>query len=218
VHRRGEDWRDRVGAWLPTDCDAWALQREILDPAAYVSLWLHDAGDVGGPDYLERYDAWLAALDAAEVEGIGFGWITLRQTGGGSHRVEEWTHAVDAPLGPHIAEAFERMAWLRAHDDAALPAARLCVADDVTQELIGEPGAEDPRHVVLRQGSGLRRARRVDTATAALVGASSGEAPIGVLIDAVASLLGEEEATVRERLVPVVRELVSEGYLLDPTS
>jgi hypothetical protein len=39
-----------------------------------------------------------------------------------------------------------------------------------------------------------------------------------VLIDAVASLLGEEEATVRERLVPVVRELVSEGYLLDPTS
>jgi hypothetical protein len=213
VHRRGEDWRDRVGAWLPESCDGWALQREILDPAAYVSLWLHDAGDIAGPDYLDRYDAWLGALEADGVEGIGFGWITLRE-GGGTTRVEEWPHAVEAPLGPHVAETFERISWLREHDDAALLAARLCVADDLSQELIGDPGAEDPNHVVLRQGGGFRRARRVDTATAALVGASSGEAPVGVLIDAVATLLGEDESAVRARLVPVVRELVAEGYLV----
>jgi hypothetical protein len=261
VHRRGEDWRDRVGAWLPAGCDAWALQREVLDPAAYVSLWLHDAGDVAGPDYLTRYDAWLAALEADRVEGIGFGWITLRRldddpgmsagspaprpatssasgpaispgTGpvtspatspapgasdvraAGTHRVEEWTSAVDAPLGPYVAEAFARTAWLRARDDSALLGARLSVAESLTQELIGEPGAEDPTHVVLRQSEGFRRARRVDTATAALVGASTGEAPVGVLLDAVATLLGEDEAAVRDRLVPVVRDLVTEGYLL----
>jgi methylase of polypeptide subunit release factors len=215
VHRRGEDWRDRVGAWLPADCDGWALQREVLDPAAYVSLWLHDAGDIAGPDYLERYDGWLAALEADEVEGIGFGWITLRRTGEpGIHRVEEWPHSVQTPLGPHVEAAFGRSAWLRAHDDAGLLAARLWVADDVTQELIGEPGAEDPNHVVLRQSSGLRRARKVDTATAALVGACTGEAPAGVLIDAVATLLGEDEAEVRQRLLPVVRDLVTEGYLV----
>jgi methylase of polypeptide subunit release factors len=215
VHRRGEDWRDRVGAWLPAECDAWALQREILDPAAYVSLWLHDAGDVAGPDYLDRYDAWLGALEADGVEGIGFGWITLRRSDeGGRHRVEEWPHAVDAPLGPHVAEAFERIAWLRRHDDAELLRARLSLPEDLTQELIGEPGAEDPTYVVLRQPSGFRRARRVDTATAALVGASTGEAPLGVLLDAVAALLDEDEEAVRQRLVPLVRELVEEGYLL----
>lgn len=215
VHRRGEDWRERVGAWLPTDCDGWALQREVLDPAAYVSLWLHDAGDVAGPDYLERYDAWLAALEADGVEGVGFGWIALRRVDTpGVHRVEEWPHAVAAPLGPHVAEAFERTAWLRAHDDAALLAARPVVAEDVVQELVGEPGAEDPRHLVLRQGSGLRRARKVDTATAALVGACTGEAPIGVLLGAVATLLDEDEGEVRGRLLPVVRELVAEGYLV----
>ncbi|HUR73190.1 MAG TPA: methyltransferase [Sporichthya sp.] len=215
VHRPGEDWRDRVGAWLPADCDGWALQREVLDPAAYVSLWLHDAGDIASRNYLDRYDAWLSALEADDVEGIGFGWITLRRTEGpGIHRVEDWPHSVDAPLGPHVAEAFERMAWLGAQDDAALLAARLCVADDVSQELIGEPGAEDPRHVVLRQSSGLRRARTVDTAAAALVGACTGEAPAGILIDAVATLLDEESAEVRARLLPLVHDLVAEGYLL----
>ncbi|MBA3743449.1 MAG: transferase, partial [Sporichthya sp.] len=218
VHRRGEDWRDRVGTWLPRGCDAWALQREVLDPAAYVSLWLRDAGDVAGPDYLERYDAWLGALEADGVEGIGFGWVTLRRDDGRTpgtpvQRVEEWPHAVDAPLGPYVAEAFERIAWLRHHDDAELLGARLWVADDLSQELIGEPGAEDPRHVVLRQATGLRRARKVDTATAALVGACTGEAPAGVLIDAVATLLGEDAAAVHTRLLPVIRELVAEGYL-----
>lgn len=214
VHRRGEDWHDRVGAWLPVGCDGWALQREILDPAAYVSLWLHDAGDVAGPDYLERYDAWLGALEADGVEGIGFGWITLRRVDSdGVHRVEDWPHAVDAPLGPHVAEAFARLAWLEARDDAALLAARLVVADDLNQELIGEPGAEDPRHVVLRQAGGLRRARKVDTATAALVGACTGEASAGILIDAVATLLGEDGAAVQARLLPLVRDLVAEGYL-----
>jgi hypothetical protein len=38
-----------------------------------------------------------------------------------------------------------------------------------------------------------------------------------VLIDAVATLLGEDEAAVRTRLLPVVRDLVVEGYLLDPS-
>lgn len=75
------------------------------------------------------------------------------------------------PLGPHVADAFARTEWLRSHGGLALAGARLEVAPDVAQEQIGDPGAEDPRHVVLRQGTGLRRAKAVDTATAALVGA-----------------------------------------------
>ena len=44
--RRGHDWRERIGAWVAaTGCDAWVVQREIADPAEYVSLWLADAGE-----------------------------------------------------------------------------------------------------------------------------------------------------------------------------
>ena len=31
-HHRGQDWRERVAAWLPDDVDAWVVQREAQDP------------------------------------------------------------------------------------------------------------------------------------------------------------------------------------------
>ncbi len=217
VHRRGEDWRERVAGWLPGGCDAWALQREVLDPAEYVSLWLHDAGDAAGPRYRERYDAWLGALERDGVEGVGFGWVSLRRTGAPAprHRVEDWPHAVQSPLGPHVQAALDRWAWLHDHaQDAALLAARLRVGEGVVQEQVGPPGAEDPEHVVLRQQGGLRRADRVGTAAAGLVGACDGTVPLGVLVEAVAAVLGDDPARLRGELLPVVRGLVAGGTLV----
>lgn len=216
VHPRGGDWVERVSGWLPGGCDVWVVQREVLDPAAYVSLWLHDAGDVAGPGYPAAYDAWLGALEQDGVEAIGFGWIALRRSDVAApvRRVEDWPHAVDTPLGPHIADAFRRSEWLRAHPgDDGLGAERLLLSDGVIQEQVGRPGADEPEHVVLRQRFGLRRARLVDTATAALVGACDGTLPLGILIDAVASVLEEDAGLLRGRLLPLARELVGDGYL-----
>lgn len=216
AHLRGVPWQERVAEWLPAGCDAWALQREVLDPAAYVSMWLHDAGEVAGPGYPVAYDAWLDALERDGVEAVGFGWIALRRTDATDplHRVEEWPHPVDAPLGPHIADAFRRAEWLQAHaGDEALAAARIRLPDGVLQEQVGRPGAEEPEHLLLRHTRGLRRARRVDTATAALAGACDGTVPLGLLVDAVASVLGEEPGRLRTHLYAEVRELVTEGFL-----
>ncbi|HEY2832688.1 MAG TPA: methyltransferase [Sporichthyaceae bacterium] len=213
VHRHGQDWRERVRSWLPADCDALVVQREVLDPAAYVSLWLHDSGEVAAPDYLERYERWLEELAAQDAEGIGFGWITLRRVDtAGSHRVLDWPTPVDSPLGPHVAEDLARTAWLRAQQ-GDLRGSVLRVADDVTQHSVGEPGAEDPTRLLLRRSGGLRPARAVDTATAALVGACDGTLPVGVLLTAVAELLQIDPATLAEQVLPTLAELVSEGFL-----
>jgi Methyltransferase small domain len=213
VHLRGQDWRERVESWLPPHCDALVVQREVLDPAAYVSLWLHDSGEVAAPDYLQRYERWLDELAGRDAEGIGFGWITLRRVDAeGSHRVLDWPTPVDSPLGPHIAEDLARVAWLRAQQ-GDLRGSVLRVADDVTQESIGQPGAEDPTRLVLRRSGGLRPARAVDTATAALVGACDGTLPVGVLLAAVAELLQTELASLAGQVLPTVAELVSEGFL-----
>jgi hypothetical protein len=93
------------------------------------------------------------------------------------------------------------------------PDSRLVVRPDVRQETLGAPGAEDPEAVVLRQQRGLRRARQVDTVEAALVGACDGELSVGQILDAVAQLLDRDPATTRETYLPVVRELVLEGFL-----
>ena len=80
-------WDERLAAWLPDECDALVVQREVIDPAAYVELWLKDSGhhpSTGSgqaADYTERYDTWLAWLEEQGVVGIGFGWINLHRTG-----------------------------------------------------------------------------------------------------------------------------------------
>ena len=95
----------------------------------------------------------------------------------------------------------------------------MCIRDslvtrpDVQQETQGAPGAEDPETIVLRQQTGLRRARTADTVVAALVGACDGDLEVGQILDALAELLDLDPAATREDYLPVVRELVREGYL-----
>ncbi len=207
---RGTGWDERLGSWLADDVDALVVQREVLDPAAYVELWLKDAGLHGAPDYVRRYDAWLSWFDEQGVEGIGFGWINLRRRPAGqagTHTLLDWPHAVEQPVAPAVA------AWAAAVHDEVREDDRLVRREDVVQETVGVPGAEDPEVVVLRQQRGLMRARQVDTALAALVGACDGDLTLGQILDALGQLLEQDPADLRRTQLPVVAELVVEGFL-----
>jgi len=207
---RDRPWEERLAGWLH-DCDAWIVQREVADLPSYVELWLKDAGLHGASDYRERYDTWLSWFEEQGAEAVGFGWINLRRTAEPpAIRLEEWPWQVAQPLGDEVAAHFARTEQLRRLDDRALLAVRLLVRDDVVQETHGQPGAEDPAEIVLRQQVGMRRGRQVDSATAALVGACDGELALGSLLAAVEQLVGQA--------VPLatVRELVADGYLTLP--
>jgi len=208
-------WDERLAGWLGDGCDALVVQREVLDPAAYVALWLKDSGDYGGPEHAARYDRWLGWFDEQGVEGIGFGWVNLRrQTDGGTaptHELLEWPYDVEQPIAPAIAAWAEAVDLLASELDLA--ALRLFAAADLVQETQGPAGAEDPSTIVLRLQRGLRRARQADTVEAALVGACDGDLTIGQILDALAELLDREPAGLREDYLPVVRQLVAQGFL-----
>ena len=104
VIERGRPWDERLATWLDADCDALVVQREVVDPSEYVELWLKDAGLHGGDDYVRRYDTWLSWFDEQGIEGVGFGWLNLRRTGGGRHQLLDWPYDVEQPIGPAIAE------------------------------------------------------------------------------------------------------------------
>src|SRR5690606_10850889 len=94
------DWTERLSEWI-ADCDAWVVQREVIDPAGYVELWLKDAGVQGTADYVRRYDTWLRWFEEQGIEGVGFGWINLRRTDATpTLRLEEWPYDVGQPIAP----------------------------------------------------------------------------------------------------------------------
>jgi methylase of polypeptide subunit release factors len=216
-HVEGEEWQDRLRSWVPRGCDAWIVQREVQDVTQYVELWLRDAGDHRGDpaEYRARYDAWLEEFEARKVRSVGFGWITLRRTDAAapSILVEEWPHPVEQPLGDTIRATFDRIDYLRAHDDAALLEAHFTLAPEILQEQVGLPGAKDPEPVVLRQHRGMRRATRVDTVGAGFVGACDGTLGAGRILDAIAQLIGEDPVLLRDRTPAQIRLLVEQGFL-----
>lgn len=217
VIERGVAWEERLGDWFTGDCDVLVVQRERIDPASYVELWIKDAGLHGATDYLDRYDTWLSWFADQGIEEIGFGWINLRKRPADADPAAatitflDWRFDVEQPIAPAIAAWGRAVDTLRAGIDET---SRLRCPSDVRQEAVGPVGAEDPEVIVLRQQRGFRRARQVDTVVAGLVGACDGDLTIGQILDALAQLLEEPAPTLHETYLPVVRELVAEGFLL----
>lgn len=209
----GQTWDERLAGWLSPDVDALVVQREVLDPAEYVELWLKDAGQHGAADYLRRYDTWLSWMEDQRIEGVGFGWINLHKVssstnGGASSRdLLDYPYAVEQPIAPAIA------AWGAVAGATATPTDRLRLAEDVVQETLGAPGAEDPSAIVLRQQRGLRRGFQADTVTAAMVGASDGELSVGQIAGAIAQLTDADAADTLRACLESATELLRQGFL-----
>jgi hypothetical protein len=216
AHREGRDWRADLAEWFDgRPMDGWVLQRELVDPASYVEMWLADAGLAMAPDYAQRYDAWLDWFASEGIDAVGFGWLSMRRTSAPPQlRLEEWTGEIAPPVGPAIAGWGRRTDALRRLDDDAMLDHVFVQAADLVEETRGPVGAEDPESIVLRLQQGVRRARQVDTVEAGLVGASDGDLTAGQILDALASLLDRSPGELRQMYAGSVRELVADGFLV----
>lgn len=209
----GEPWEERLRGFVDPSLDLWVVERERLDKFAYIEMWLADAGLAGSEQWRPAYDAWLDYFDQLGISEIGMGWILVTKAGRDEPhvRIESWPHAVQQPVG----ETFAR--HRAAVDAASLPLADLLAArpklTDVTQETLGEPGAPDPQHIVFRQGRGLRRGMKVDTALGAVLGALDGELSVSQVLTAVAQLLERDPSGLAAEIVPKLREALVEQYL-----
>jgi hypothetical protein len=215
AHRQGVDWQERLAGWIPAGCDAHVVQREVLDPCEYAEIWLADAGLIGTPGYRRRYAEWLDYFQTLEIEAVGLGWIVVQRgdTRDPSIRIEHWPYAIEQPISPALVAEQAGVRLVRELTDEDLLAARWQVSGDVALETVGQPGAADPEHLVLRQQRGMRRGAEVDTALGGVVGACDGDLPLGVLIDSVAGLLDVDPVALSADLVPRIRRLVVEGFL-----
>lgn len=229
-------WDERVRAWVEdAGAEAWIIQRETLSPESYAETWLKDASENRDRKHYEQtYLAYLNDFESRNVHSIGFGMIWLRRpseaTAAGVteplQRFEEITYPIQQPIAHALTESVRRYDRLAAMDDEALLAAHLEVAEDVTEERHGRPGAEHPSVILLRAGSGLCRTQLLSTETAGFASASDGELAVGQIVAALAMLLSwpeyDEAATAargtqqqhpRDTLLHAVRELVLKSFL-----
>ena len=214
----GQTWRDRWAGWLEgTGLDAWVIQRDEQDPAEYAELWSRDGGSRDGVEgYEALYAAWLADFAARGVERIGFGVVVLQRP---STDRPPWVELVEvtgpvAPaMGPVVDAGLAARSWLAEHDATTLLATAWRCAADVVEERHTRPGASDPQVIQLRQGGGLGRVVRLDTAAAALVSVCDGTLGAGPALAAIAELLDEPVGAVTDRVLPTLRALVADGLL-----
>ena len=216
AHVRGQPWTARIEGWLAgTGCDAHVVQREVLDPYAYVELWLADAGLAGSPDYAQRYRQWCDYFDALHIEAVGMGWLVLHRAGRDTPhlQLEDWPHPIEQPIAPALTAELTAVDAACRLDNDALLARRWTVREDVVEETSGLPGAADPQHLVWRQQRGFRRAVAFDTALAGVFGACDGELPLGVIVVSVAQLLDLDSGTLAARTLAELRPLLTGGFL-----
>ena len=229
-------WDERPRAWVADGgAEAWFIQREALAPASYAETWLKDASENRDRSHYEQtYVAYLNDFASRNVHSIGFGMIWLRRpteaTAAGVteplQRFEEITYPIQQPIARALTESVRRYDRLAAMDDEALLTAHLEVAEDVTEERHGRPGAEHPSVILLRAGSGLCRTQLLSTETAGFASASDGELAVGQIVAALAMLLswpeydeaaaaarGTQEQHPRDTLLHAVRELVLKSFL-----
>ena len=169
----------------------------------------------------ELLAAWLDDFDRRGVTAIGFGSVLLRRAEGVPtlSRFERIGTVLGTGvpgaggLGGHVAACLAGHDRIAELDDEALGSRVLLTASDVSEARHHRPGAEDPSVIELRQGGGYARVIEVDPGLAALVGACDGDLAVGVLIDAIAQLMDVDAHSLRNDLLPRVRELVLTGFL-----
>nr|VDG63475.1 protoporphyrinogen oxidase [Streptococcus thermophilus] len=227
VHTDDQPWEHRVAGWLPSNgVSAWVCQRDVVDPALYVSTWLKDESiDPRSKEGVERTRRWLDHFRQAGVRAVGFGWIFLREIGNAPTEVTFETldqHFTD-PLGPEVEEYFIRMDWLRTATADDILDSRFTVRPGVALEDVAVADTETgmgfaPQVKRLTRTDGPRFSHDIDDAVAAIV---SGLNPDGLPLRDIVSIFAASrgldnanEETLTHQAASVVVDLIRHGLVL----
>jgi SAM-dependent methyltransferase len=211
LHLQGADGDARVRSWFEgTGCDGWVVQRELADPEEYVTAWLRDTDEA---QFDAQFDEWVDAL--AGVEAVAFGVVALhRRTDGLSPAVtlDQVDQPVAATWGEEVRAHFARRGLL----EGDLLDARLRLREDVRLHEVAQQGGEgwEPVATYLQQEAGLRWSGGIDGYGASVLAACDGTQRLGDLLGLLAAAVDEPLGQLTESVLPVVRRLVGQGFLV----
>lgn len=225
VHRADEAWEQRVARWLPNHgVTAWVMQRDVADPALYVSTWLRDESiDPRSAEGVERTRVWLEHFRRHEVTGIGFGFVAVQRIADDAPSeviAEDLSQPFTDPLGPEVAEHFARAEWLRNSTADDVANSRFVLRPGVAREEVQVADIHrgmgfEPAALRLTRTDGPRFSHDVDKHVAAVV---AGLHPEGLPLGEVAALYavahGLDDEAFLDELIPLIVDLMRHGIVI----
>lgn len=205
-------WNRRVEQWLDgLPLNAWVLQRDLLDPAQYVEMWIRDSGGNLQPraEVHHAYAQWIDDFSQAKVAYIGLGSLTLQRADNATvQRRFDYLPEANLPTGGDAERALRTLSLPQDMWDRTLTR-----ASDVTEERHYLPGSPDPTVILMRQGGGLGHAIRVGSNTSAFIGACDGELTAGQIVDAISIITDQQEQQVKDEVASLLPDLIMAGML-----
>lgn len=227
VHTSEQSWEQRVASWFPsTGVSAWVLQRDVVDPALYVSTWLKDESvDPRSAEGIARTRQWLAHFREEDVRAVGFGWIFIRDIGEAPTEVttETLSQPFTDPLGPEVEEYFVRMEWLRETSESGVLDAHFALRPGVALEDISLTNTETgmgfaPEVKRITRTDGPRFSHEIDDTVAAIIaGLNTDGLPLRDIVSLWAASHGlddDAEETLCHDAAAVVVDLIRHGFVL----
>ena len=209
---RDRPWDERLAGWVADGCDALVVQREVVDPAAYVELWLKDAGLHGGPDYLEPLRHLARLVRGAGHRGASASAGSTCAAGGADRpeRFLDWPYDVEQPVAPGDPRLG---AGGRAPRSPSDDSARRLRRRTSSRRRPASRAPRTPRRSCCASSAACAGPARPTPSRPPLVGACDGDLTVGQILDAVATLPDRDPGELRAAYLPVVRELLVEGFL-----
>jgi methylase of polypeptide subunit release factors len=211
----GDDWAAHPRSWVEsTGLDAWVIERDVQDPAAYVETWLRDAGEQHGDRYPDLYDAWLTGLQDRGVTGVGFGLITLRR-GGRTTPIRRFQHVPQPwvqPVAPDVQQWFA-VRDLLAEDPSALLRRKLSVSRDVALETYRTLTGDGEPVAMLHRTSGMAWTAPIDEFGIEVLARLNGEREAADVVVALAQQWDVDVASALGGAVGVLSQMAEEGFV-----
>jgi SAM-dependent methyltransferase len=213
LHLEGQNGDERVRSWFEgTGCDGWVVQRELAAPEDYVTAWLRDTDET---QFDALYDDWVEALTG--VDAVAFGVVALHQRLDGRAPqviLDEVDQPTAATWGEEVLAHFARRDVL----EGDLMKATLRLRPDVRLHQVATRTEDGwfADNQLLQQEAGLRWTGGVDGYGATLLAACDGTQPLEGLVAVLAASVGLSVGEAAEQVLPVVRQLVAQGFLSAP--
>lgn len=209
-------WDSHPRAWLEAaGLNGWVVQREQLDPAQYVEMWMRDNGArlaMSPAEYEEAFALWIADFERRGVQAVGLGMVALERGSQTPSIVCEQVVTSQSASGDYIGSAMSEIFRFEIAPKTSENAV-FVRESDVREERHYEPGATDPQVIVATQGGGFGRRIQLNSWMAAALGACDGELAIGQIISALHVLTDEDRDVISKHVYSQLGLLVRAGML-----